>query len=79
MPAGVVGGYRVQHDGHEGPYVVNPSGLGMECDDGANVKSGGMGERGDLPPRVAQREGAVCRGRGEDAGQWLAKWSRPAP
>jgi hypothetical protein len=81
-PARVVGGRRVQHDGHEGPCVVNPSGLGMECGDGVGVESGGMRERGDLPPPPpgeAQWEGAACRGRGEDAGQWPAEWSRPAP
>jgi hypothetical protein len=49
-PARVVGGRRVQHDGHEGPYVVNPCGLGMESGDGLGVESGGMGEHGDLPP-----------------------------
>jgi hypothetical protein len=49
-PSRVVGRRRVQHDGHEGPYVVNPSGLGMECGDGVGVESGGMRERGDLPP-----------------------------
>jgi hypothetical protein len=69
MPAGVVGGYRVQHDGHEGPYVVNPSGLGMECDDGANVKSGGMGERGDLPP-----PGGTTGGGGVSR-SWRRRWT----
>ena len=49
-PARVVGGRRVQHDEHEGLYVVNPSDLSMECGDGVGVESGGMGERGDLPP-----------------------------
>ena len=78
-PARVVGGCRVQHDGHKGPYVVNPSGLGMEGDDGVSVESRGMGEHGDLPLGVAQREGAVCRGHGDDAGHWPAEWSRPAP
>jgi hypothetical protein len=48
-PARVVGGHRVQHDGYKGPYVVNPSGLGMEGGDGVGVESRGMGERGDLP------------------------------
>ena len=79
VPARVVGGRWVQHDGHEGLYVVNPNGLGMECGDGVDVESVGMGERGDLPPGVAQWEGVVCRGCGEDAWQWPAEWSRPAP
>jgi hypothetical protein len=61
-PARVVGGRRVQHDGHEGPCVVNPSGLGMECGDGVGVESGGMRERGDLPP-PPPRGGTMGRGR----------------
>jgi hypothetical protein len=41
-PARVVGERWVQHDGHKGPYVVNPSGLGMEGSDGVDVKSEGV-------------------------------------
>jgi hypothetical protein len=37
------------------------------------------GNAGTSPSGVAQREGAVCRDRGDDAGQWPAEWSRPAP
>jgi hypothetical protein len=48
MPARVLGGRRVQHDGREGPYVVNPGGLGVECGDAvSSVESGGMGRLGD--------------------------------
>jgi hypothetical protein len=66
-PARVVGGRRVQHDGHEGPCVVNPSGLGMECGDGVGVESGGMRERGDLPPPPPPR-GATGGGGGGGGG-----------
>lgn len=41
-PERVVGGRQVQHDRHKGPYVVNPSGLGVECGDGVSIESGGM-------------------------------------
>jgi hypothetical protein len=78
-PARVVGGCQVQHDGYEGSYVVNSSGLGMECGDGVGVESGGMGKRGDLPPGGGTMGGVVCRYRGEDGGQWPAEWLRPAP
>jgi hypothetical protein len=42
-PAKVVRGRRVQHDGHEGPNVVDPSSLGVECGDGVGVEPRGMG------------------------------------
>jgi hypothetical protein len=42
-PARVMGGLWVQHNGHEGPYVVNPSDQGVEGRDGVSVESGGMG------------------------------------
>jgi hypothetical protein len=75
-PARVVGGRWVQHDGHEGPNVVNPSDLGVECGDGVGVESGGMGELGDPPSGVAQREGGIAAvektlGSGQLSGQGL--------
>jgi hypothetical protein len=60
-PARIVGGCQVQHDGHEGPYVVNPSDLGMECNDGVGVESGGMGEHRDLPGEGTTGRGGVSR------------------
>jgi hypothetical protein len=64
-PARVVGG----HDGHERPYVVNPSGLGMESGDGVGVESGGMREYEDLPPE----EGTT--GGGGVSRSWRRRWA----
>jgi hypothetical protein len=40
-PTRVVGGHRVQYDGHKGPDVVQLSGLSVESSDVVNVESRG--------------------------------------
>jgi hypothetical protein len=40
-PTRVVGGHRVQHDGHEGSDVVQPGGLSVERGDVVSVESKG--------------------------------------
>lgn len=42
-PMRVVGGRRVQHDGHEGPNIVHPGDLSVESGDVVGVKSRGEG------------------------------------
>jgi hypothetical protein len=42
-PTGVVGRRRIQHHGHEGPDVVQSSGLGVESSDEVGVEVGGEG------------------------------------
>jgi hypothetical protein len=42
-PAGVVGRRRIQHHGHEGPDVVQTSGLSVESNDEVGVEVGGVG------------------------------------
>jgi hypothetical protein len=42
-PTRVVGGRRVQHNGHEGPNVVHPGGLSVESGDMVSVESRGEG------------------------------------
>jgi hypothetical protein len=44
-PTGVVGRRRIQHHGHEGPDVVQSSGLGVESSDKVGVEVGGEGVR----------------------------------
>jgi hypothetical protein len=44
-PTRVVGGCRVQHDGHKGPDVVKSGLLGVEGGDVVSVESGGEGPR----------------------------------
>jgi hypothetical protein len=39
----VVRGRRIQHDGYEGPYVVETGSLGMESSDVVGVESRGVG------------------------------------
>jgi hypothetical protein len=45
-PTRLVGGRRVQYDGHEGPDVVQPGGMSVESDDVVSVKSRGEGASG---------------------------------
>jgi hypothetical protein len=57
----------VQHSGHEGPHVVNPSGLRVEGSDGVGVKPGGVGSLGSdrgilMGDRRATEEEALCNG-----------------
>jgi hypothetical protein len=40
LPTRVVGGCRVQHNRHEGPNVVHPTGLSVESGDVVGVESG---------------------------------------
>lgn len=67
LPTRVVGGRLVQHNGHEGPHVVNPSGLRVEGSDGVGVKPGGVGSLGSdrgilMGDRRATEEEALCNG-----------------
>jgi hypothetical protein len=41
-----MGGRRVQHNGHYGPDLVQPSGLSVECGDVVVVESRGEGGLG---------------------------------
>jgi hypothetical protein len=45
-PKRVVGGCPVQHDGHEGPNVVESGSLGVESGDVVDVESRGVGGLG---------------------------------
>jgi hypothetical protein len=41
-PTRVVGGRRVEHNGHARPNVVHPGGLSVEGSDGVGVEFGGV-------------------------------------
>lgn len=65
-PPRVVRGCQVQHNGHEGPRVVDPDDLSLEGGDDVGVELGGMrslvGHRGVLMGNWWAAEEEVLRG-----------------